>query len=52
MVKCFFVVNRYGHAQGFLGVPTGKNPEDSNLASVEAMQWVLLDLSIDHDRCY
>jgi hypothetical protein len=25
-----------------LGVPTGKNPEDSNLASVEAMQWFLL----------
>jgi hypothetical protein len=24
----------------------GKNPEDSNLASVEAMQWVLLSLSI------
>jgi hypothetical protein len=35
-----------------LGVPTGKHPEDSNLASVEAMQWVLLHLSIGHDRCY
>jgi hypothetical protein len=32
-----------------LGVPTGKNPEDSNVASVEAMQWVLLYLSIGHD---
>jgi hypothetical protein len=31
--------------------PTGKNPEDSNLASVEAMQ-VLLYLSIGNDRCY
>jgi hypothetical protein len=32
-----------------LGVPTGKNPEDSNLVSVEAMQWGLLYLSIGHD---
>jgi hypothetical protein len=23
-----------------LGVTTGKNPEDSNLASVEAIQWI------------
>jgi hypothetical protein len=40
------------HAQGVLGVPTGKNPEDSNLAGVVAMQWVLLYVSIGHDRCY
>jgi hypothetical protein len=26
---------------GVLGVSTGKNPEDSSQASVEAMQWVL-----------
>jgi hypothetical protein len=32
--------------------PTGKNPEDSNLASMKAMQWVLLYLYISHDRCY
>jgi hypothetical protein len=39
--------------QGLRGVPTGQNPEDSNLAwSVEAMQWVLLYLSVGHDRCY
>jgi hypothetical protein len=38
--------------QGYLGVPKGKNPEDSNLASVEAMQWVLLYLSIGNDTCY
>jgi hypothetical protein len=37
------------HTQGFLGVRTGKNREDSNLVSVEAMQWVLLYLSIGHD---
>jgi hypothetical protein len=37
------------HTQGFLGVPTGKNPEDSNPAIVEAMQWVLLSLTIGHD---
>jgi hypothetical protein len=30
------------HTQGFLAVPTGKNAEDLNLVSVEAMQWVLL----------
>jgi hypothetical protein len=35
--------------QGCLGVPTGKNPGDSNVASVEAMQWALLYLSIGHD---
>jgi hypothetical protein len=32
--------------QRFLGVPTGKNPENSNLVSIEVMQWVLLYLSI------
>jgi hypothetical protein len=32
-----------------LDVPTGKNSEDSNLTSVEVMQWVLLYLSIGHD---
>jgi hypothetical protein len=32
-----------------LGVPTGKNSEDSNVARVEAMQWVLLYLTIGHD---
>jgi hypothetical protein len=52
MVKCFFVVNRSCIPQGFLGVPTRKNPEDSNLASVEAMKWVLLYLSIGHNRCH
>jgi hypothetical protein len=40
------------HTYGGFGVPTAKNPEDSNLASVETMQWVLLYLSIGHDRCY
>jgi hypothetical protein len=39
------------HTQGFLGVLTCKNPGESNLASEEAMQWVLY-LSINHDRCY
>jgi hypothetical protein len=34
------------HTQGFLAVPTRKTPEDSNLVSVEAMQWALLYLSI------
>jgi hypothetical protein len=40
------------HAEGLLGVPRGKNPGDSNLASVKAMQCVLLYISIGHDRCY
>jgi hypothetical protein len=40
------------HLQGFLGVPVGKNPDDSNLACMEAMQWVFLYLSISHDRYY
>jgi hypothetical protein len=44
MVRCLFIVNRSCIYKGFLGAPTGKNPEDSNLASVEAMQWVLLYL--------
>jgi hypothetical protein len=38
--------------QGFSGVPTGKIPEDSNLARVETMQWALLYLSIGHGRGY
>jgi hypothetical protein len=33
------------HTQGCLGVPTGKNPEDSNPAGAEA-------LSIGHERCH
>jgi hypothetical protein len=32
--------------------PHRKNPEGSNLASMEALQWVLLYLSIGHYRCY
>jgi hypothetical protein len=34
MVKCLFVVKR----SCILGDPTDKNPEESNLASMEAMQ--------------
>jgi hypothetical protein len=40
------------YKQGNLGVPTGRSLEDSNQASVEAMQWVLRFLSIGHDGCY
>jgi hypothetical protein len=50
-VKYLFVVNR-SRIHGFICVLSGKNPEDSNLASVEAMQWILLYGSICHDRCY
>jgi hypothetical protein len=52
MVKCLFVIQQELHTQGYLDVPTGRNPDDSNLARVEAMQWVLLYLSIGKDRCY
>jgi hypothetical protein len=52
MVKCLFVVNRRCIHKRFLDIPTGKNPEDSNLNSVETMQWILLYLSICHHRCY
>jgi hypothetical protein len=38
------------HTQGVVGVPTGKYSEDSNLAGVEAMQWIFLCLSIAYDR--
>jgi hypothetical protein len=51
-VKYLFVANRRCKHGGFLGGPTGKNPEDSNLPILEAMQWVLLYLSIGHDGCY
>jgi hypothetical protein len=37
MVKCRLIVNR-SCIHGFLGVSTGKNPEDLNMANVEAMQ--------------
>jgi hypothetical protein len=40
------------HTHGILGVPTTKIPRDSNLAKVEAMQLILLYLSIGHDRYY
>jgi hypothetical protein len=39
------------HTQRFLGFPIGKNPEDSKLVSMEAMQWVLY-LSIGDNRRY
>jgi hypothetical protein len=50
MVKCLFVDNRVCMRKVFLGVPAGTNPEDSNLMSLETMQWVLFYLSIGHDR--
>jgi hypothetical protein len=53
MMRCLFVVNRSCiYVLRFLGVPICKNPEDSNLASLVAMQWVLLCLSICNNRCY
>jgi hypothetical protein len=47
MAKCLFVVNRSCIHEG-VKVP----PQDSSQASVEAMQWGLLYLSVGHDRCY
>jgi hypothetical protein len=42
MVKCLFVVNWRCIYTRVLGGPTGQNPADSILVSVEAMEWVLL----------
>jgi hypothetical protein len=36
------------HTQGFFGVPTGKNPEDSNVAGKEVTLCFLLYLSTGH----
>jgi hypothetical protein len=47
MVKSLFILNRSGIHKGFYVFP-----EDSNLARVETMQWVLLYLSVSRDRCY
>jgi hypothetical protein len=52
MVKCLFVVNRSCIHNRVDVSSHVKNPEDSNVAGVKAMQWVLLYLSIGHDRCY
>jgi hypothetical protein len=41
-VRCYFAVSR----------SCMLNPEDSDLATVKAMQWVLLYLSVGRDRCY
>jgi hypothetical protein len=49
MVKCLFVVNRRCIHKGFR-CPQGKTPEDSDLVIVEALQWVLLYVSIGHGR--
>jgi hypothetical protein len=51
MVNCLFVVTGAAYTRDFR-CHHRKNPEDSNLASVEAMQWALLYLPIGHDRCY
>jgi hypothetical protein len=52
MVKFLFLINRSCIHKGILGVLTGKNPEDSNVAKMEVMQLVLLHPLICHDRCY
>jgi hypothetical protein len=49
MVRCFFVV-KWSCIHRGLGVPTGKNPEDSSQVSVEATQWVLHYISLGHVR--
>jgi hypothetical protein len=52
MVKCLSVVNTSCIHERFLGVPRGKNPEDSTAESVEAMQWGLFFPPIGHDTSY
>jgi hypothetical protein len=41
--------NKELHTQRVSDAPTGNNPQDSNLASVEAMQFVLVYLFIGRD---
>jgi hypothetical protein len=41
MLQCLFAVNSRSIRKGFLVIPNGKNPKDSNVASVEAMRWAL-----------
>jgi hypothetical protein len=48
MVKCLFVVSRIC-IHKTLDVPSDKYPEDSSMAGVEAMKWILFYLSIGHD---
>jgi hypothetical protein len=52
IVKSLFVINRSCILKGSIGVPTSKNKDNSNLASLESMHLVLLYLSIGHDSCY
>jgi hypothetical protein len=47
MVNCLFLVNTRCIRKGFLDVSSDKNPEDSNMARVEANH-----LSVGHDTCY
>jgi hypothetical protein len=51
VAMCLFIINR-SYKEMLLGVPTGKYPADSNLMSMEAMQWIFLYLSIDYNRCH
>jgi hypothetical protein len=52
MMKHLFVVKRSCTYEDFWASPQVKNPEDSNLASLEAIrvQWVLY-LSTGHEKC-
>jgi hypothetical protein len=53
MVKCLSVVNRSCIDKGVQVFPQVKIQRIQICAwSVEAMQWVLLYLSVGHDRCY
>jgi hypothetical protein len=51
VVKYLFMSTGAAYTRVF-SVPTGRNPEDSSQASMEAMQWALPYLSPSHDRCY
>jgi hypothetical protein len=51
MVKCLFVVNRSCIHMG-LGCPHRYKSRGFKSGEREVMQWVLLYLSIGHDRCY
>jgi hypothetical protein len=51
-VQYLLIVNRRCIHKGFLLFPKVKIQNNSNLVSLEAMQWVLFCLSIGHDKRY
>jgi hypothetical protein len=51
MVQCILIASRRCIHKGYMCLHRQKS-RGFNLASVEATQWVLLYVSIRHDKCY